>query len=187
MSASPQWKKIGRPRAHGSTGICEERRMTPKRWLKVHEAFSAALDRDPLDRNKFLAETFSDDADLQLQVARLLRDAEQADGDGFLKEPAWVIDDIPLFLSDFRHGDSEFSQIEYIGQGGMGVVYKAYQKHFDRWVALKFTSPSRLLSPSDVERFRSEAQSMARLRHPNIVTVHETGEHDGHPFFVMEL
>jgi serine/threonine-protein kinase len=161
--------------------------MTPEQWTKVHEAFSAALDREPIERARFLAETYPHDTALQDEVVQLLRDAQSADRDGFLKDPAWVIDDIPLFLPDFRHGDSEFSQIEYIGQGGMGVVYKAYQKHFDRWVALKFSSPSRLLSKIDIERFHSEAQSMARLRHPHIVTVHETGEHDGRPFFVMEL
>ena len=161
--------------------------MTPERWTEINVAVSAALDREPSERGKYLDEAFPYDAALREEVARLLRDAQEAESEGFLKEPAWVIDDIPLFLPDFRYGDSEFSQIEYIGQGGMGVVYKAHQKHFDRWVALKFSSPPRLLPSADLERFRFEAQSMARLRHPNIVTVHETGEHNGRPFFIMEL
>jgi len=56
----------------------------------------------------------------------------------------------------------------------MEVVYKAYHEDFERWFALKFSSPSQTISSADLERFRSEAQSMARLRHPNIVTVQET-------------
>ncbi len=161
--------------------------MRSERWTEINQAFSAVLDQAPGDRGKYINAAFAHDAALRDELARLLRDAQEAESDGFLREPAWVIDDIPLFLPDFRSGDSEFSRIEYIGQGGMGVVYKAYQKNFDRWIALKFISPSHLSSSTDLERFRAEAQSMARLRHPNIVTVHETGEYEGRPYFIMEL
>ena len=161
--------------------------MTSERWTEINEAFSAVLDREPGDRAKYLVEAFAHDAALREEVARLLRDADEAESERFLISPAWIIDEIALFLPDFKDGDSEFSGIEYIGQGGMGVVYKAYQKNFDRWVALKFSSPSHLISSADLERFRAEAQSMARLRHPNIVTIHATGEHEGRPYFVMEL
>jgi eukaryotic-like serine/threonine-protein kinase len=161
--------------------------MTPERWTEISAAFSAALDQAPAARGKYLDETLAHDAALRDEVARLLRDAEEAESRGFMREPAWVMDDIPLHLPDFKGGDSEFSGVEYIGQGGMGVVYKAYQKNFDRWVALKFISPSHISSAQDLERFRREGQSMARLRHPNIVTVHETGDYQGRPYFVMEL
>lgn len=161
--------------------------MTPERWSEINQAFSAALDREPGDRDQFLATAFGGDAELREEVARLLRDAQAAENEGFMIDPPWVLDDVPLFLPDFRNGDSEFGNIEYIGQGGMGVVYKAYDKNFDRWVALKFSAPSHLIGAAGVERFRTEAQSMARLRHPNIVTIHETGEHEGRPYFVMEL
>jgi eukaryotic-like serine/threonine-protein kinase len=161
--------------------------MTPERWTEISNAFSAVLEREPAARGQYLEQAFGDDAALREEVGRLLRDAEEAESRGFMREPAWVIDDIPFYLPDFKGGDSEFSQIEYIGQGGMGVVYKAYQKTFDRWVALKFISPSHLANPVDLDRFRTEGQSMAQLRHPNIVTVHETGEYQGRPYFVMEL
>jgi predicted Ser/Thr protein kinase len=161
--------------------------MTPQRWTEVSAAFSAALDREPGDRGKYLDEAFAHDAALRAEVDKLLCDDQEAETAGFLRGPAWVIDDIPIFLPEFSNGDSECSESEYIGQGGMGVVYKAYQKNFDRWVALKFSSPSHLISAADVERFRAEAQSMARLKHPSIVTIHETGDHDGRPYFVMEL
>jgi hypothetical protein len=161
--------------------------MRSERWTEINQAFSAVLDQAPGDRGKYINAAFAHDAALREELALLLRDAQEAESQGFLRGPAWVIDDIPLFLPDFRSGDSEFSGIEYIGQGGMGVVYKAYQKNFDRWIALKFISPSHLSSSADLERFRAEAQSMARLRHPNIVTVHETGEYEGRPYFIMGL
>jgi eukaryotic-like serine/threonine-protein kinase len=161
--------------------------MTPERWTQVNEAFSAALDQPAAMRAKYLDDAFPHDAALRDEVAGLLRDAEEAESHGFMRDPAWVLDDIPLYVPDFKGGDSDFSHIEYIGHGGMGVVYKAYQKNFDRWVALKFISPSHLTRSVDLERFRTEGQSMARLRHPNIVTVHETGEYQGRPYFVMEL
>ncbi len=161
--------------------------MTPERWTEINAAFSAALDHVPGDRGKYLEEAFAHDASLREEVARLLREGQEAESVGFLREPAWVADDTPLFLPDFKDGDSEFSGIEYLGEGGMGVVYKAYHKNFERWVALKFSSPSHLMNSADLDRFRVEAQSMARLRHPNIVTVHETGEYQGRPYFIMEL
>jgi eukaryotic-like serine/threonine-protein kinase len=161
--------------------------MRSERWTEISQAFSAVLDQAPGDRGKYINAVFAHDAAMREELARLLSDGQEAESDGFLRDPAWVLDDIPIFLPDFSNGDSEFSEIEYIGQGGMGVVYKAYQKNFDRWVALKFSSPSHLISAADVERFRAEAQSMARLKHANIVTVHETGEHHGRPYFIMEL
>jgi len=162
--------------------------MTPERWMEINQAFAAVLDREPGERDRYLATALADDPALRDDVGQLLRDAQAAENEGFMIDLAWPRDNFPLLsLPDFKNGDSAFSGIEYIGQGGMGVVYKAYDRNFDRWVALKFSAPSHLIGAADVERFRTEAQSMARLRHPNIVTVHETGEYQGRPYFVMEL
>src|SRR5437763_1458561 len=73
-----------------------------------------------------------------------------------------------------------------LGRGGMGVVYLARQTALNRLVALKMTLSARTCG-QDLERFRSEALAVARLRHPNIVQIYEVGEHDGQPFFSLEF
>ncbi len=76
--------------------------------------------------------------------------------------------------------------LELLGKGGMGAVYKARQKSLDRVVALKIINPHAAENPSFAERFSREARSLARLNHPNIVTVHDFGEVDGLYYLVME-
>src|SRR5215467_8350389 len=74
---------------------------------------------------------------------------------------------------------------EPLGQGGMARVYKGFQEHLDRWVAIKVLPPYYAADPNFVNRFKLEAQAMARLTHPNIITVHDAGEQDGRLYIVM--
>ena len=74
---------------------------------------------------------------------------------------------------------------EPLGQGGMARVYKGYQEHLDRVVAIKVLPSYYAADPSFVTRFKREAQAMARLSHPSIVTVHDAGEQDGRLYIVM--
>jgi serine/threonine protein kinase len=72
-----------------------------------------------------------------------------------------------------------------LGQGGMARVYRGYQQNLDREVAIKVLPPHYAADPSFVERFKLEARAMARLTHPNIVTVHDAGEENGRLYIVM--
>ena len=74
-----------------------------------------------------------------------------------------------------------------LGRGGMGVVYRAFDTSLRRPVAIKMLLDREALGPVSLERFRREATLIARLRHPGIVQVFETGEHEGRPFIVLEL
>jgi serine/threonine protein kinase len=74
-----------------------------------------------------------------------------------------------------------------LGQGGMARVYKAYQENLDREVAVKVLPPWFAADRNFVERFNLEARLVARLSHPNIVTVHDASEQQGHLYIVMQL
>lgn len=80
----------------------------------------------------------------------------------------------------------DYCELEKIGQGGMGVVYRARQVSLDRVVAIKMIRSGVLASDRDVERFRSEAQAAGKLHHPNIVKIYQVDEIDGQYFYSME-
>ncbi len=81
----------------------------------------------------------------------------------------------------------ELEILELVGRGGMGAVYKARQKRLDRLVALKILPSSVGRDAAFAERFAREARALARLTHPNIVTVHDFGQSDGLFYFLMEF
>ncbi len=74
-----------------------------------------------------------------------------------------------------------------LGQGGMAQVYRAHQENLDREVAIKVLPPWYAADRNFVERFNLEARLVARLSHPNIVTIHDFSEQDGHLYIVMQL
>lgn len=95
---------------------------------------------------------------------------------------------LDLDLSDpDQRALGEFELLELIGEGGMGLVYRARQTRLQREVAVKLLSAGPWASPDFVARFKQEAQHAAQLQHPGIVTVFEMGELDGLVYFAMQL
>ena len=113
------------------------------------------------------------DASVHALVEQAIRNAEGgADNDAGTGEPVVL-------------GDYEL--LEVIGEGGMGIVYRAHQRGLEREVALKQLSAGHAAPSALVECLRREARHAARLQHPNIVTVHGLGEHEGLLCYAMQL
>jgi outer membrane protein assembly factor BamB len=159
-------------------------------YLEAVEA-GRAPDRDEwLARHSDLADElrmFFVNHDRMAQVGEPLRAAAAVDppaSEAAMLPPGETLTDSSL--GTVRHiGDYEL--LEEIARGAMGVVYKARQVSLNRVVALKMILSGQFAGAEDVKRFRLEAQTAAALQHPNIVAIHEVGEHDGQHYFSMDF
>ena len=82
---------------------------------------------------------------------------------------------------------AHFEILEKLGEGGMGVVYKARDTHLDRLVAIKLLPPDKVADRDRRLRFVQEAKTASALNHPGIVTIHDIAQHDGVDFIAMEF
>jgi len=147
--------------------------MSPQRWRNLEELFHAALERKPEERGAFLEQACHDDADLRREIESLL-----AQGGSLLEHPAWELQQPKpgARLGSYQIGAR-------IGQGGMGVVYRAMDTKLNRSVAIKVLPDIFAADHERLARFTREAQVLASLNHPNIAVIYGVEERA----LVMEL
>lgn len=165
---------------------------------RLETIFDAAIERNPAERDAFILEQCGDNPELVGKVRRLVAAHEAAQT--FMEETlgaddthaagAFAENEAEIFrarMSAISEAFPEFEFIELIGRGGMGEVYKARQRSLDRIVAIKILPESFGSSKSYTDRFIREAQAMALLSHPNIITVHDYGQSGPYCFLSMEF
>jgi tRNA A-37 threonylcarbamoyl transferase component Bud32/TM2 domain-containing membrane protein YozV len=113
--------------------------------------------------------------------------ASQTEGPGAIGPQGTKVVQPPPSPAEIASLFPQLEILECLGRGGMGVVYKARQPRLNRLVALKILARDKEQDGQFAERFTREAQMLARLNHPNIVTVHDFGEAGGHCYLVMEF
>jgi serine/threonine protein kinase/WD40 repeat protein len=171
--------------------------MSEPSLKRIEELFHQAADLVPYEREAFLESACAGDSVLRAAVEELLRhDDGSGRTDSFVVSPIerTRVEEVPASSSGqwgealglLRHALEGFELLEVLGSGGMGVVFKARQLSLNRLVAVKMLLSSTPVTIEQLARFRTEAEVLARLQHPNIVQIYEIGEHEGRPYIVME-
>jgi len=163
--------------------------MSPERWERIKDVAFSAIEREGDSRARFLDEACGTDSDLRRAVDELLEE-HQRPGDtlaGAIEAVAAEVRGPAAQTSPSMIGQtiSHYRITGKLGQGGMGVVYKAEDLKLHRPVALKFLAPHLLQDEECRKRFEREATGSASLDHPNICTVHEIDDIEGQTFIAM--
>ena len=160
--------------------------MTPERWRQIKDVLAEALEREPTERPRFVAEVCGSDAELRGAVESLIqadaRDLIPTDPHAPCPPPA---PPRPRLEPGTRLGPYEVASL--LAAGGMGEIYRAHDTRLGRDVALKTLPVSLARDPARVARLEREARAASALNHPHIVTVYEFGEAGEHRYIVMEL
>ncbi len=167
--------------------------VTPVNPQSIEGLFLVALEKNtPEERAQFLTETCGDDAEQRRRVEALLMAYDDA-GSFLEKSPVAFGDAAEISLDFLTASDNpdllgtldEYDVIEKIGQGGMGIVFRALDPKLNRIVAIKVMMPLLAANPNARKRFLREAQAAAAISHPHIVTIHAVDE-VALPYLVME-
>ena len=174
--------------------------MNKPSFQQIENLFHEALAKPSGQRHAFLDAACTGDQELRKAVEALLRNvAAEKKTESILAGPvadaaARLRTQMPTVKFSEKNGVPEpapkgipgYEILEELGRGGMGVVYKVRQISLGRIVALKMLLPGDLAAPEMLARFRTEVETLARLRHPNIITIYDIGEFDQRPYFTME-
>ena len=158
--------------------------MRPDEWAQVKALFEAAADIPAADRERFLANSNSDPA--LLGEVRFLLSADVDATSGWADRLSELIaDHVALRALEPGQSVGPYRIDEQIGRGGMGVVYRAFDRRLERAVALKLVDDVSLDATARSSLLR-EAQCASALNHPHLCTVFDFGEFQGDPYIVME-
>ena len=149
--------------------------MNPELWQRAKEIYNSVLERQPVQREAFIAEACAGDEALREEVESMLGWQERA-GD-FIESPALEVagKEMAEQLTVEASADLTGRQLlhytirENIGAGGMGIVYKARDAHLDRTVAIKVLPAEAMADPERKRRFVQEARAASGLNHTGIV------------------
>ena len=167
--------------------------MNSERWRQVKQLYNSALELEPGRREVFLREACGGDESIRREIERLL--SRQAEAEGLLGAPALQVAARELAEEAARRPQEtvvgrtllHYSIVEKIGEGGMGVVYRAHDPRLGRDVAVKVLPAAFTADADRLRRFEHEARASAALNHPNILAVYDIGSQDGSPYIVSEL
>lgn len=164
--------------------------LTPERWKHVEDVLAEAMARETGVRQAFLDTACQGDLELRQEVESLLS-AHDAPGplDQLGEQIAPAASWARTQTFEWRgRRVAQYTVLDTLGAGGMGLVYKARDERLGRHVALKFLPQHLSLQPSAKTRLLLEARAAAALDHPNICTIHEVGETpDGQLFIAMPV
>lgn len=162
--------------------------MRPELWTKVERLFLEAIELPADSRLRYARERGGDDHELTAAVqSLLLRYKSTSD---FLSSPWRNSPSLDFYEFQFNPDEliaSRFRVGECIGRGGMGLVLQAYDLLLKRDVALKVLPPEFTADLDRMRRFKAEAEITSGLRHPNILTIYDTGFVGSSPYIVSEL
>jgi eukaryotic-like serine/threonine-protein kinase len=162
--------------------------MPTDRWARVEEVFTAAGELPAALHADFLQRACGEDAGMRDEIGSLLAAASQS-GD-FLTTPALEVFARQIASEGWsvRPGDTiaSYTIVRRVGAGGIGEVWQATDERLARDVAIKLLLPHPSNASERVEAFQQEARAAGSLNHPNVLTVHDVGEHGGAPYLVTE-
>src|SRR6266540_2930928 len=161
--------------------------MADSHWENLKEIFNAAVALPRNERAAYLDQACNGDPDLHRAVESLLKSHEESN---FVDVPAYkaagamLVDGVEL---NSGQTVGHYRIVSLLGEGGMGRVYLAEDTKLHRRVSLKFLSTNFTKDDQRLRRFEQEARAVSALNHPNILTIHEIGEADGHRFIATEF